>query len=126
MTLAVDLIQAGVPVGIAEVMGWFPTTTFAATGTAQGTAALIPSNYVAVTSATGGANDSVRISKNVVGGKFGPIMIVNKTAATLNIFPSTGESINAGAANAAITLAANKGVIFVPLSQTQYATILGA
>lgn len=126
MTLAGDLINAGLPAGVAEIMGWFPTTTFAATGTTQGTAAQLPANYTVITSATGGASDSVRVSKDVNGGKLAPIMIVNATSAAVNVFPSTGESINALAANAALVVAANKAVILIPISQTLYASALGA
>jgi len=57
------------------------------------------------------AADSVRLPPAVVGTY--PIVVVNAAAAnSMNIFPSTGDAINALSANTAIACAANKTMIF--------------
>jgi hypothetical protein len=54
--------------------------------------------------------DSTRLPQAVAG--VAPVIIINATANSMNVFPSTGDAINNGAANAALAVAAQKTAIF--------------
>jgi hypothetical protein len=54
--------------------------------------------------------DSTRLPPAVAG--IVPVVIINATANSMNVFPSTGDAINNGAANAALAVAAQKTAIF--------------
>ena len=58
------------------------------------------------------AADSVKLPP-AVPGQF-PVFVVNAAAVnSMNVFPATGDAVNALAANAAFAMAANKTAIFV-------------
>jgi len=70
------------------------------------------------------AADSVKLPPAVPGLM---LMVINAAAAnSMNVFPSTGQSINALAANAAFAMAANKISLFIASSATQWHSILSA
>lgn len=94
----------------------------ATVGGAQAGTALV-SGYNRVTTVTSG-NDSVQLPGCQAGGApdtvppantDGLILVVTNAAASnsMNVFPQTGQSINAIAANGAYAMAANKTVIFI-------------
>jgi len=57
------------------------------------------------------AGDSVKLPAAIAGSR---TVVFNKAAAnSLNVFPATGDAINALSANAAYALAATKGVEFI-------------
>jgi hypothetical protein len=59
------------------------------------------------------AGDSVKLplaTKPQVGEQ---ILVINDTAASCDVFPGTGDNINASAANLAFAVGANKSCIFV-------------
>jgi hypothetical protein len=70
------------------------------------------------------AADSVQLPA----GKQGATVFVRNNAAanSMNVFPQTGESINAAAANAAFAVAANKSAIFVCMVDGRWAAVLSA
>lgn len=74
---------------------------------------LIGSASVAVT--TGNANDVVALPKGYPGLQ---IYIANLSANALQVFPFTGDTIDAGAANASLSQAASKNAIYKCITAT--------
>lgn len=90
-----------------------------AAGTAQGTATALVSNINNVTVVATGAT-GVRLPTAVAGMR---ILIRNSDSAdTLNIYPATGGTINALAANAAFTLTAGSTTELMATTATQWYT----
>jgi hypothetical protein len=72
----------------------------------------------------GTANDSVKLPVAKEGSW---LVVFNKAAAnSLNIFPSTGDKVNALSVNAAYALAVTKGALFVCVTEGTWDTILTA
>lgn len=92
-------------------------------GGGQANAVLLTRSFSRVnTVATAG--DSVRLPPAVAGAD----MVVFNRAATnsMNVFPSTGNAIGAGAANAAYALASGRGARFVCVVDGSWDVLLGA
>ena len=95
----------------------------AAAGGGQANAVLLSSTYNRVTTVATAA-DSVKLPAAKAGSRF---YVFNKAAAnSLDVFPSTGDNINALAANAAYALAVTKGVGFYCMVDGTWDTILTA
>lgn len=96
--------------------------TVAAAGSAQGNAASITAGFTSVTASDG--------TKGVVmpAGTAGALVLVANTVAgqNLNVYPASGAAIDAGSANAAVTVAGSKTQLFVCDSSTQWWSILTA
>jgi len=45
---------------------------------------------------------------------------MNRSGAAINVYPASGAAIEAGATNAAVSLASGANAIFVPVGGTQY------
>jgi hypothetical protein len=73
---------------------------------------------------TGNANDGVRLPANFAVGD--TVYIVNQSAASLNVYPSTGGAINGGSANAAKALAANMSGLYISLGGENWGAVLSA
>jgi hypothetical protein len=96
-------------------------TAFAGGG--QGSATLLPAMTNRVTTVAS-ANDSVKLPPSAVGMQ---ITVINAAATnSMNLFPATGESINALGANAAFAVAAGKSVEAYCANLGQWHTILSA
>lgn len=96
-------------------------TAFAGGGQASAVALTASFNRV-TTVAT--AADSVKLPAAVAGAQ---VTVFNKAAAnSLNVFPATGDAINALSANAAYALAVTKGAIFTCVVTGTWDTILTA
>ena len=96
-------------------------TAFATGG--QANAVLLTATVNRVTT-VGTAGDSVKLPAAVAGSR---VVVFNKAAAnSLNVFPGTGDAINALAANAAYALAATKGAEFYCVVNGTWDTILTA
>jgi hypothetical protein len=96
-------------------------TAFAGGGQAGGV--LINDMTTRITT-VGSAADSVRLPVAVPGLI---LTVINAAAAnSMNLFPATGEAINAGAANAAFAVAAGKAVLCIATAAKQWHTILTA
>jgi ABC-type arginine transport system permease subunit len=67
--------------------------------------------------------DSVKLPAAEAGAS---ILVFNKGANSANVFPASGDAINAGAADAAYALAATKGAMFVCMVNGTWDTILTA
>ena len=95
------------------------SAAISAAGTAQGTATALVSNINNVTVVATGAT-GVRLPTAVAGMR---ILIRNSDSAdTLNIYPATGGTINALAANAAFTLTAGSTTELMATTATQWYT----
>jgi hypothetical protein len=97
-------------------------TGLTAAGSTQGTAlALDYTTYQRVS--TVAASTGVRLPAAVAGAR---IVVFNMGANALAVYPSTGENINALAANAALSITAAKGAEFVCCATGSWCTITGA
>jgi len=79
-----------------------------ATGSAQGDALALNAVFNIVTTAA--ASSGVRLLVSEPGSE---LVVKNLGANTLNVYPATGQAINALAANAAFTIAASSGSVIV-------------
>lgn len=86
------------------------TDGISAAGTTQGTATQLPDTSASHVT-TVAANTGVRLPSNSTPGKL--VYVHNSGANTLKIYPATGQQINNLAANAALSVTANKGVTFI-------------
>lgn len=96
-------------------------TAFATGG--QANAVQLSSSYNRITT-VGTAADSVKLPAAIAGSR---IVVFNKAAAnSLNVFPSTGDKINALSVNAAYAMAATKGAMFLCVVTGTWDTLLTA
>jgi hypothetical protein len=95
-------------------------TAFAGGG--QGFATALTGNINRVTVCATAA-DSVKLPAGLVGRK---LSVYNAGAASCNVFPQTGESINSGAANAAFAVGTTKSAIFECVATGLWNAVLGA
>lgn len=89
----------------------FYTTTNGVTATASGTqgnSVLLQTAFNRITTAAAGSG--VRIPPAVAGAE---LTVINRGANAVNVFPSTGDAINGGAANAAYSLATLRSCRFI-------------
>ena len=86
-----------------------------ATGTDQASALAITQANIELT--TVGSGTGVRLPAAEAGMR---VMVSNRGANTLNVFPATGASIDAASANVAATLSANTQVLYVAISTTKW------
>jgi len=87
-----------------------------AAGTTQGTATALTTTINNVTSASAG-NLAVKMPTAQAGWR---VTVLNNTATTISIFPDTGASINALAANAAYSLGSGGRLDFIATTTTQW------
>lgn len=122
MALASDLVQMNVVPRVADFLGDTMAASLSATGNTQGTALALTTSINEVTTVAAGVNDGV-IVPAVVASPYSKIAIRNASAANLNIYPATGQSINALAANAPYVLAATTGILLCKISTSRWITI---
>lgn len=92
-------------------------------GGGQGGGPTIQSSIVRVTTVATAA-DSITLPASTAGMQ---MTVINAAAAnSMNVFPATGDAINAGAANAAIAVAAGKTMIFFCAVAGTWNTVLTA
>lgn len=91
-------------------------------GGGQGSATALTGNVNRVT-VCATAGDSAKLPPAVVGRR---VSLYNAGAASCNVFPQTGESINSGAANAAFAVANTKGAIFECVATGVWNAVLSA
>jgi len=114
------------PSDISGAIGDFTSSTNAITayaggGQANGVALTATINRVTTVAS---AADSVKLPAAKAGSW---LIVFNKAAAnSMNVFPSTGDAINALSANAAYALAATKGAVFACAVDGTWDTILTA
>jgi hypothetical protein len=88
-------------------------TNLTAAGTTQATALALTSDYNHI--GTAAASSGVRLPTAVAGME---VLVFNKGANAVNVYPATGAAINALAANAALAVAAAGVTIFYAISST--------
>ena len=91
-----------------------------ATGTTQGTGAVLTSMLNVVTSVTASSAEAVVLPSAAIGVA---VTVVNTTATALKVFPASGDVINGGSANASITLAPYATYQFVAKDTTNWYTM---
>lgn len=122
MSLSQDLIGTGMAPEQASRLGLSVLTTISGVGTAQSGAAAINVNNVLATTAVGQtafvlpANAELEL----------PYSVTNSSATAALVFPPTGGTINAGAANASVSIAQNLARIFIRKSATRWISFLAA
>ena len=95
----------------------------ATAGGGQADAVALTASFNRVTTVATAA-DSVKLPAAIAGAR---TAVFNKAAAnSLNVFPSSGDKINALSADAAYALAATKGALFVCMVDGTWDTILTA
>lgn len=122
MPLNVDLIGVGLPSQQAVLLGFDPLTTQAGVGTAQVGASPIVSNNILATTAVG-QTAFVLPSDAVLEV---PYIVTNSTATAALVFPPSGGTINAAAANASVSIAQNLARMFIRKSATRWVSFLTA
>jgi len=102
--------------GIQTFVGGVNTGVTALAGGANSASTPVMSSGVNVVSVCATAGDSVRLPANIPQG--GTVMVVNTSAATLDIFPNSGATINAGTADSEKGIATLTGATFVQVGAT--------
>lgn len=102
----------------ANVLKGEEMATVAAAGSTAADAAALSAQVTTVT----GADATKGVILPAGDGELGTVLVVYSSAATnaLKVYPPDGESINAGAADAAVSLVAQKPALFVRVSSTQW------
>lgn len=105
-----ELMAAGLPAGVAKLIGQVTTTALSGAGTTQGTATAITGNsaFSTVASLSGAVLPSATGSA--------VITVYNGGANTLTIYPAVGESFYGQSANAGVPCVVGKTVTFTPTS----------
>lgn len=91
-------------------------------GGGQASATALTARFNRITTAAT-AGDSVKLPAAKAGAS---VFVFNKAANSVDVFPSTGDKVNALSANAAYALAATKGAMFVCMVDGTWDTILTA
>lgn len=103
----------------AALPGTGTTLSVAAAGSAQGDATLLGSGLMNTVSAADGTK-GVILPAAVAGGL--PVYVYNEHATNgLKVYPATGDDINDGSANAAITMEGKGVAVFRPLDASTWA-----
>lgn len=117
------ILGSGIPALATLNIGQSCESAITATGTSsQANAFGLNADINEVT--TTAANTGVRLRANLSPGDFQ--VIYNIGASTLSVYPPTGESINAIAANGAFSMATATTAIFFKVSATRWASLLTA
>lgn len=122
MSLAQDLSGIGMAPEQAVRLGFSVLTTVAGVGTAQSGAAAIHVNNILATTSAGQTAFVLPSSAELEV----PYIVTNSTATAALVFPPTGGTINAGAANASVSIAQNLARIFIRKSATRWISFLAA
>lgn len=91
--------------------------TVAAAGTTQGAATAMTSDYNVVTSATAGSATGV-VVPGATSGKY--VVVVNRTAVAINVYPASGHSFDGLAVNTPVSLPAGGFLEYFGTSTTQW------
>lgn len=93
------------------------SATVAAAGTTQGTATVLTSDYNVVTSATAGSATGV-VVPGATSGKY--VVVVNRTAVAINVYPASGHAFDGLAVNTPISVPAGGFLEYFGTSTTQW------
>lgn len=116
MTLASELMSAGQPARLAELIGQDAVSTpQTATGTTQATAFAIASKFTLF--GTVGASSGAILPTR------GRVLVVNNGANALSVYPPVGGNINGGTLNAAFSVTNAKSALFESNGLTWFAIL---
>lgn len=108
-----EIIATDVPPAVAQILTLVGANSISAAGSAQGDATALTADLNIVTTTALSSGVRLPATKNTTNGQSKHlIMVSNRGANTLSVYPATGESINALAANTAISVTAGSGRIF--------------
>jgi hypothetical protein len=122
MAAAENLMAGGIPPSVAKQIGLeTPQTGLTATGTTQGTALTLNSNYATFTTVAANSGCIISTDKDSY--------VYNGGLNALTVYPGTaaqGFNFAGLAAGTGISVPANKGAYFVPARSGSIATIISA
>ncbi|NBW10902.1 MAG: hypothetical protein EBR82_23020 [Caulobacteraceae bacterium] len=121
MPIVQRIMGSGIPAQAAQNINGDWSGALTATGSSQATALLLGSVVNSVT--TTAASTGVQLPATSPGDW---VYVHNSGANTLSVYGQTGDAIQSGAANAAFSVAANKGALFFRVSTTLWGAILTA
>lgn len=98
--------------------------TVTPTGNSQTTAAPVTGDVVVTSGGTASSADGIRLPK----AQKGDVVFVRHPGAyTLDVWPSKGDAINAGSADAVFTgMSTGKNALFIAVSDTTWAAVVSA
>lgn len=121
MPVAAKLATLGLLPNIAEHIGDTYDTGLTAAGSDQSGALALSLSVNEVTTVNVGVDDGVILP--LIDAAHKEIIIKNNTGSALKVYPNTDQSIDTAAANTAVTLAANTGAVYYPLTSTQWISL---
>lgn len=124
MSLAVDLMGAGLPQEQATRLGFSAATTIAGVGTAQSGGAAIPAGVNNVAATTGSGQTALVLPGAAE--LFVPYFVRNTSSTTALVFPQSSGYINAASQNASVSIAQNLARIFYRVSTDRWISFLAA
>lgn len=119
MALAVDLGGRGLPMELANALGFSSATAITTTGTTIGSGALTLNNAL-VTPVNGANAYTIPASAELLSSYF----VTNVGAVAANVFPPAGSQINNGAVAASIAIAAGQTRLFVRINGARFASFI--
>ncbi len=122
-----NLMGGGFSAGQAAALNGFSTVGATATGSTQGTALLLTTEFTifsTVAASTGARLPAPTDPLSPSGGD--SFFVANNGANALAVYPPVGFSIGTAAANTATSVAAGKTAYFVALGNGNYVTVVSA
>jgi hypothetical protein len=117
------LIGSGLPPLAASSISGVVSSSLVATGSAQGTALALSTDYNIVSTVA----SSTGVILPAQGWNLGDdIIVANLGAFSLAVYPPVGAQIGVASINAALSVPAGKTALFIYVSATQWASLLGA
>lgn len=120
MATSNELLAVGIPAAAAPVVAAGTYAALTGAGTTIADAATIKSTIV---NATGASNSGIKLPVGDIGDTY---RILNASANTLKLYPPTGGTLNAGSADAEISLTTKKAAIATAIGANAYMVIVGA
>jgi hypothetical protein len=102
---------------VARLVGESIKTGIAAAGATQATATQLTHTVNVIATATGGSADGVKLPTAFTGAR---CVVINKSGATLDVWPATGDNIEDGLADANVTQADNVNITYYAVDGTQW------
>lgn len=122
VALATDLMGVGFSAVQASLIGDTLTTGLAGVGTAQSGAAQIVSSVTTMTTSSGQTAAVLPSTWPLLS----TIFVYNNSSTAALVFPAGTNTIDNGSASASVSIAQNRGRLFLRISATAWVTIYGA
>lgn len=122
-TMLADIIQSARFIATKPVQNTVHVSANAA-GTTQGTGTVVTAAITVIAIATAGVNDAVTLpAVGVVTVTGASLTIKNLSATAVQVFPDSGNWIDTLATNAAFSVAANKAVSFIQITNRRWISV---